>query len=91
MNAAVVLFLDEMRMLREGVLVAVLKDEIAARVKEVVLENFVRNVLEAFQSIWRIGEDNVEFLAAERQKIENVRADHSDVRQAQTLGLGLDE
>ena len=79
MDAAVVLFLDEVRVRSEGVLVAVLEDEIAARMKDVVLENLVRNILQTFQGVGRVGEDDVELLTATLQKAEHVTADENVV------------
>ena len=65
----------------EGMLVAVLKDEIAAGMKDILREHLVRQGLEPFQGIRRISKDNIELLAANREEIEDIVSHHCDIGQ----------
>lgn len=91
MDTAVVALLDETRVVLECMLVTVLEDEIAVIVKDILLQDLVRKSLQPLQGIRRVGEDQVELLTADREEIEDVVTDHSDIAKPQTLGLGLYE
>ena len=91
MYAPVRAFLLEEGMRGEGMSVAVLEDEIASRVQDILCENLVRERLEPFQRIRRVSKDDVELLPADGQEVEDVVTYHRDVAQSEPLRLGLDE
>ncbi len=69
MHAPVRAFFLEERMRGEGMLVAVLKDKIAAGMKDILREHLVRQGLKTFKSIRRISEYDVELLMADIQEV----------------------
>ena len=78
-DAAVVALFHKVGMLREGVLISVLQDEITLRVEKIQGENEVRDGLKAFKGVRRVCEDNVEFLPADGEEIKDVVTDHCDI------------
>jgi len=60
-------------------LAAVLQDEVATWMEYVLGEDFVRYVLQAFEGIRRIGKNDIEFLLAYRQEVEDIAVDRADV------------
>ena len=91
MHAAVHFLLLEAGMILEGMLSAVLEDEVTARMEEVLREHPVGKGFQAFQGVGRIRKDDVELLPSDGEEVEDVVPDHHDVREAQALRLGLDE
>ena len=59
-------------MVREAVFVAVLQDEIAAGMEDVLGEHLVGQSLQSFEGIRRIREHNVELLVADGKEIEAI-------------------
>ena len=91
MHPAVHFLLLEAGVLPEGVLPAVLQDEVAAGMEEILREHPVGKGFQAFQGVGRIGEDDVELLPADGEEVEHVVTDHRHVRKPQALRFGLDE
>ena len=91
MDAAVDLFLDESRVVLERMLIAVLQNQIALGVDQAGIQNLVWNRFQAFESVRRIGEHDVELLLADRNEIEDVVVHRGQVLQAQLPGLVLHE
>ena len=91
MHATVALLFFEARVVSEGVLVAMLKDKVAARMEDVLGENLVRNGLQALEGIRRISENDIELLVADGEEIEDIVPDHHYIIKSEPLGLPLDE
>ena len=91
MHATVALLFFEVWMAGEGMLVTVLKDEVTAGMENVLGKHLVRQRLQTLKGIWRVGEDYIELLVADRQKVKDVVPDHSHVVKAQAPGFSLDE
>ena len=90
-DAAVDLFLDESRVVLERMLIAVLQNQIALGVDQAGIQNLVWNRFQAFKSVRRIGEHDVELLLADRNEIEDVVVHRGQVLQTQLPGLVLHE
>ena len=72
MDTAVVALLDKTGMRLETVLSPVLQDEVAAGMQEVMGENLIRKGFQAFQGVGRVGEDKVELLVADGEKVKDI-------------------
>ena len=72
-------------------LVAVLQDEIAPGVQDVLRKDLVRKRLQPLKGIRRIGENDIELFPADRQEIEDVVPDHRHVGEAEARSFSLDE
>ena len=82
---------DKVGVLREVVVLAVLKDKDAVRRQQTLLEDDVRDGGQFLQRVWRVGKDNVELLVARLQKAEDVAANRDDALCSQFLQTLLDE
>ena len=90
-DAAVNLLLYESGVLLERVLVPVLQNQIPLRIYQAGIQHLVRNRLQPFQRIRRVGEHDIELLPADGNEIEHIVMDGSQILQAQLPGLLLDE
>ncbi len=72
-------------------LVTVLKDEIAAGMKDVLRENLVRERFQSIKRIRRVREYDVELLVTDREEVKDIVPDHSDIVKPKTLGLSLNK
>ncbi len=91
MDAAVNLLLYESGVLLERVLVPVLQNQIPLRIYQSGIQHLVRNRLQPFQRIRRVGEHDIELLPADGNEIEHIVMDGSQILQAQLPGLLLDK
>lgn len=91
MHSSVHLLLDKMRMLLEGMLITMLKDEIAVRMKYTLSENLVWNSLQPFQSIRRIREHQVKLFVAYGKEIKHIVPHHGHIVKSKPHGFCLDE
>ena len=70
---------------------SMLKDEVAARIQDILPEDLVRYGFESIKGIGRIGEDDVKFLFADRQEVEYVVVHRCDFVKPKTSGFVPDE
>ena len=91
-HIAVLPLLDKGGMCGKVVFGRVLENQIPLRHDQPGAEHFVRDGIQAFQRVGRIGEDNIEALGAQRDEIEYIVAHHLHYRTyAQRGGGALDE
>lgn len=83
--------LEEIRVRREIMFFGMLHDQPTIRVQQLVGENVVDNLFNAFQLVGRICEDDVEFLAAALRVLECVLSDDGHILVIQLLNGLLDE
>lgn len=90
-DAAVAAVLDEARVLREVVCLAVLEDKEAFLLEQVVAEDDVGQLGELRQGVRRVGKDEVELLATLCEVLEDVAADGKSRRVLQLVEELADE
>ena len=87
----VVAMLPEVGVYFEGELAGMFENEDAVGGEAILLEDQVGQLGEILQRVWRVGEDDVEFLVGPFEEVKDIGAHHMEVIDVELLRRGLDK